>query len=369
VGAGATEVFLQISPSSTREDARGQFASMATLAQQALSEQGLAPGNVVSGWLHLAKSPAWNWREVLASAWETSGPLPISAVVQPPAAPFCYCTLHLHAIHSVRQSGVWYGNSDNPAAATVLRAGARHLRLMSITPSSDLREQDDVVDMAYDMFAQAGHALTARGLAFKDVVRTWIYVRDIDRNYGAVNQARNRYFDEQHVVRLPASTCVEGALVGADAPVAMDLYAVAANLEVRVEAIPLGLMGEASAYGSVFARGSLLAEPGRKSLYLSGTASLDGKGRAVAVGDVEGQVACMLGNVRSLLAKAGMDFGDAVSATAYLKRAEDYRDFCRAAAVADFPAQLPMAIVVAAICRPDWLCEIELCAVRAGPNP
>jgi enamine deaminase RidA (YjgF/YER057c/UK114 family) len=289
--------------------------------------------------------------------------------VQPPAAPFCYCTLHLHAIRSARQSGVWYGNSDKPAAATVLRAGARHLRLMSITPSSDLRGQDDVVDMAYDMFAQAGHALTARGLAFKDVVRTWLYVRDIDRNYGAVNQARNRYFDEQHVVRLPASTCVEGALVGSDAPVAMDLYAVAANQEVRVEAIPSGLMGEASAYGSAFARGSLLAEPGRKALYISGTASIDGKGRVVAVGDVEGQIACMLGNVRALLAKAGMDFGDAVGATAYLKRAEDYREFYRVALAAGLPTQLPMSVVVAALCRPDWLCEIELCAVQAGPNP
>jgi enamine deaminase RidA (YjgF/YER057c/UK114 family) len=87
------------------------------------------------------------------------------------------------------------------------------------------------------------------------------------------------------------------------------------------------------------------------------------------VGDVEGQVACILGNVRALLAKAGMDFGDVVSATTYLKRAEDYRALCRVAAAADLPAQLPMPVVVAALCRPDWLCEIELCAVQTGPNP
>ena len=341
---------------------------MATEAQKALYAHGLAPSNIVCGSIHFAKAPTWDWREALAAAWEASGPLPISALLQPPAAPFCLCTMQLHAIRSARQSGVWHGNSAKPAAATVLRAGARHLRLMSITPQAELGAAADIVDRAYDMLAQAGHALTDRGLAFKDVVRTWIYVRDIKHNYGFVNQARNRYFEEQQIMRLPASTCVEGALPGAAAPVAMDLYAVAANEEVFLQAIPPGPMGEASAYGSAFARGSLITEPGRKTLYVSGTASIDASGAVVAVGDIKGQLDCMFGNAHALLAKAGMDFSDAVNATAYLKRADSYRDFLGAAAAFGLPAELPMAVVVADICRPEWLCEIELCAVLATPN-
>jgi len=364
-GAGAVEVFLQISPSSTRDDARGQFASMAALAQKALFAQGLSPNNIVFGSIYFAGAPTWNWREVLTCAWETSGTLPISALLQPPAAPFYLCTMQLHAIRSASQSGVWHGRSAKPAAATVLRAGARHLRVMSITPRAELGGSADVVDMAYDMLAQGGHELTARGLAFKDVVRTWIYVRDIEHNYRFVNQARNRYFDEQHISRLPASTCIGGALSGAAAPVAMDLYAIAGNQEVCVEPIRPDPMGEASAYGSAFARGSLITEPGRKTLYVSGTASIDASGQVVAAGDIKGQLDCMFGNVRALLAKAGMDFNDAVSATAYLKRADFYRDFLRARAASGLSVKMPTTVVVADICRPAWLCEIELCAMRA----
>jgi enamine deaminase RidA (YjgF/YER057c/UK114 family) len=368
-GAGTVEVFFQISPSSTRDDERGQFASLATQAEQALLQHGLAPTNIVCGWIHFAKAPTWEWRETLASAWDIAGPLPLTALVQPPAAPFCYCTLQLHAVRSARQSGVWYGNSAKPAAATVLRGGARHLRLMSITPHADLRESADVVDMTYDMLAQAGHALTDRGLGFKDVVRTWIYVRDIEHNYGLVHQARNRFFEEQHLVRLPASTCVEGVLPGAAAPVGMDLYAVAAKAGVAVQAIASGPMGEASSYGSSFARGSQIVEPDRKTLYISGTASIDASGAVVAAGDIHGQLDCMFDNVQALLARSGMQLRDVVNATAYLKRKDDFRDFLKAAYAYGLTAETPTAVVVADLCRPEWLCEIEVCAVQTTLDP
>jgi enamine deaminase RidA (YjgF/YER057c/UK114 family) len=363
-GVGTLDLFVAAGPAFTRADDRGQFVSMASRALDTLSAHGLGPSNVVCGFIHLAKTPSWAWREALASAWNVSGPLPITALLQPPAAPFCFCTLQLHAIRSARQSGVWHGHSVGPAAATVLRSGARHLRLMSITPRPELLESASMTDLTYDMLAQAGHALTARGLRFRDVVRTWIYVQDIERNYGAVNQARNRYFSEQGLARLPASTGVEGALPGAFTPVAMDLYAVVAGGEVRVEAAPPGLMGQASVYGSAFARGSLISEPDRRTLYVSGTASIDADGRVVAVGDIQGQLDCMFGNVRALLDGAGMEFGHAVGVTAYLKRAGYYRAFVKAAAKVGLPADVPASVVVAEICRPEWLCEIEVCAVR-----
>lgn len=367
-GAGTIEVFLQVSPSSTGDDERGQFASLAAQAAKALLAHGLGPGNVVCAWIHFAKTPQWDWRQALTTAWDANGPLPISAILQPPAAPFCLCTLQLHAVRSARQSGVWHGNSDKPAAATILRAGARHLRLMSITPRADLRGSADMVDMTYDMLARAGHALTDRGLGFKDVVRTWIYVRDIEHNYGSINKARNCFFAEQGITRLPASTCVEGALCGAAAPVAMNLYAVATNDDVHVGAVTPGPMGEASAYGSAFARGSQIAEPGRKTLYLSGTASIDATGAVVAAGDIRGQLDRMFANVHALLVRAGMDFRDVVSATAYLKRAEAYRDFLTSAAAHGLSAETPTAAVMADSYRPECLCEIEVCAVRTSPE-
>ena len=214
------------------------------------------------------------------------------------------------------------------------------------------------------MLAQAGHALTARGLCFADVVRTWIYVQDIEHNYVAINRARNRYYGEQKLARLPASTCVEGTLAGAAVAVAMDLYAVSSGGEARAEAVLPGAMGEASAYGSAFARGARIVEPGRNLLYISGTASIDAEGNVVAAGDIEGQLARTFANLRALLRGAGLEFRDTLSATAYLKHASFRQAYARAAAAAGLPTDGPSAVVVAAICRPDWLCEIELVAAR-----
>ena len=158
--------------------------------------------------------------------------------------------MQLHAMRTARQSGVWYGNSQSPAAATVLRSGARHLRLMSVLPRPDVRGTD-VADLAYDMFAQARHALTDRGLAFSDVVCTWIYVRDIARNGAAFEQGRKRFYGERGLGRLPASTCVEGALVDVSTSLAMDLYAIAAHPDVDVSAVAPGRASPSPSRGVV----------------------------------------------------------------------------------------------------------------------
>jgi enamine deaminase RidA (YjgF/YER057c/UK114 family) len=349
---GVVEVVIEVAPTSTGEDLVSQFASLTTNARQALLAQGLGPTNVVAGWIHFAEAPKWNWREALASAWDVNGPLPLTAVLQPPAQPFCRCTMQLHAMRTARQSGVWYGNCQSPAAATILRSGARHLRLMSVLPRPEVRGTD-VADLAYDMFAQARHALIDRGLAFSDVVRTWIYVRDIARNHAAFEQGRNRFFRELGLERLPASTCVEGALVDGSASLAMDLYAVAAHPAVTVSSIAPGLTGQAVT----------VAEPGRLSLYVSGTASpatIDGRDDVVAPGDLQGQLDGVFRNVRSSLDQAGMTFADGISAKAYLKHARDYPTFCEAARSHGLADDVPATVVVADIGRPECLCEIEL---------
>ena len=72
----------------------------------------------------------------------------------------------------------------------------------------------------------------------------------------------------------------------------------------------------------------------------------------------------MFGNIRGLLEREGMEFHHALSATAYLKQASFRKAYANATVDAGLPADLPSAVVVADICRPEWLCELELCAVR-----
>jgi len=98
---------------------------------------------------------------------------------------------------------------------------------------------------------------------------------------------------------------------------------------------------------------------------LSGTASIDPQGHVVAPGDAKGQLRCMFANAAGVLGQAGLGLADTVSATAYLQRAGLLPEFRRATQAAGLPASVPTAIVIADICRPEWLCEIELVAGRA----
>jgi enamine deaminase RidA (YjgF/YER057c/UK114 family) len=259
---------------------------------------------------------------------------------------------------------VWKGSLPGPLCTTVLRAGARHLRVLSLTPRLSTGGNNALADLAYDMFASASHALTDRGLSFSDVVRTWIHLRDIDRDYEAFNQGRRRFFEAAGLVRFPASTGIQAALAGSGYPLAMDLYAVGGGGKATIDAMNSASMGEARDYGSFFARGSLLRDSERNLVFVSGTASIDRQGRIVAPGDAKGQLRCMLANAAGVLGQAGLGLADAVSVTAYLKRASLLSEFRGAAQAAGLPASVPTAILVADICRPEWLCEIELVAGR-----
>ncbi|HWE86276.1 MAG TPA: Rid family hydrolase [Terracidiphilus sp.] len=54
--------------------------------------------------------------------------------------------------------------------------------------------------------------LASEGCTWHDIVRTTCYLRDIDRDYEAFNEERTRFFHEQGLDPLPASTGIEAHL-------------------------------------------------------------------------------------------------------------------------------------------------------------
>jgi enamine deaminase RidA (YjgF/YER057c/UK114 family) len=54
--------------------------------------------------------------------------------------------------------------------------------------------------------------LEAEGATWKDIVRTTCYLRDIERDYEAFNEERTRFFQEQGLDPLPASTGIQAIL-------------------------------------------------------------------------------------------------------------------------------------------------------------
>jgi enamine deaminase RidA (YjgF/YER057c/UK114 family) len=368
-GTDASDLLIHAIAAPAAKNDRAQFQSMAANALQGLRALGIVPADVAAAWVYLRAQPPWSARQELAAAWNQpdAEQLPVSFLIQPPAAGRRFCEMQIHAARprSDRCSVVWKGSLPGPPCTTVLRAGARHLRVLSVVPRLGADENATLADLAFDMFASASHALTDRGLSFYDVVRTWIYLRDIGCDYAAFNQGRRRFFQSAGITRFPASTGIKAALADSDTPLAMDLYAVGGAGQATVEAMHAAPMGEASAYGSFFARGAVVRELGQEIAFLSGTASIDQRGQVVAPGDGKGQLRRMFANAAGVLGQAGLGLADAVSVTAYLQQARLLPEFRRAAQAAGLPASTPTAIVVADICRPEWLCEIELVAGRS----
>ena len=58
--------------------------------------------------------------------------------------------------------------------------------------------------------------LAAEGATWHDIVRTTCYLRDIERDYQAFNEERTRFYKEQGLTPLPASTGIQAILCRPD---------------------------------------------------------------------------------------------------------------------------------------------------------
>ncbi len=226
---------------------------------------------------------------------------------------------------------------------------------------------DDAFEQAWNMFCAAERLLDQCGMVFRDVVRTWIHLRDIDRDYDVLNTARRAFFRRCGIELRPASTGVQGIPFPDAHDCSMSLYAVKSLRPLDVTSMSAPTLNEAWSYGADFSRGLRITEANKVALYVSGTASIDEAGRTVHVGNFESQAERMLTNIASLLEAQGASFRDVVSAVTYLKRPSDgarLRSVFRDHGFDGFPA----AVVTAPICRPELLCETEVVAALPLPQ-
>jgi enamine deaminase RidA (YjgF/YER057c/UK114 family) len=214
------------------------------------------------------------------------------------------------------------------------------------------------------MFERAEELLQQAGMGFGDVVRTWIYLRDIDRDYADLNRARRVFFAARGIDPVPASTGIGGGPVSDAHDICLGLYAVRAGSPALRTVMTSPTLNEALEYGADFVRGMKVVEANKVALHISGTASIDEQGRTAHPGDFEAQADRMLVNIAALLERQGAGFGDVVSAITYLKHPADAGRLREKLAAAGF-AGFPHALVAAPICRSDLLCETEALAVVA----
>lgn len=307
--------------------------------------------------------------DALAGGADAGPPAP-ACIGQPPVAGHAAFELLASAVipHRVDARTARDVRIAQPCScAACAGSGARVVRLgpqTSVHTATVHGRRDGDRAEALDMFHEGERLLAACGMGFGDVVRTWIWVRDIQRDYDALNAARREFFRERGVEPRPASTGVQGAPVSEAHDFAMRLWAVRTSEALEAAPMSTSSLNEAWTYGADFSRGMRVVEANGVTLHVSGTASIDEAGRTAHVGDLGAQIDRMLHNIESLLAAEGAGFADVVSGVAYLKHARDVatlRAKCRERGFDGFPC----AIVETPLCRPELLCEAE--AVAALP--
>jgi len=259
---------------------------------------------------------------------------------------------------------------DIPAAPSCgcegcTRSGARILRLgeqTSLHTTNLYGTGSTAFAQASNMFDAAERLLNQYGMGFRDVVRTWIHLRDIDRDYDALNRARRAFFQRCGIEQRPASTGVQGGPYPRAHDVSMHLHAVKSASGLEITRMSTPTLNEAWNYGADFSRGLRIAELNKTALYISGTASIDETGQTAHPGNFAAQVDRMLHNLASLLTQQGASFENLVSGVAYLKHPSDasvFRSLIQERGFAGFPC----ALVEAPLCRPELLCEAEVLAM------
>ena len=284
---------------------------------------------------------------------------------QPPCEPGRAVEIQALAVACRSKSGISRSSIPGlPGLASgkvVAHDGLRHVYLANITGSGE----GDVPfrDQAQRMLERAKACLDRAGVAFDDVVRSWIYISDIEADYEAFNRLRTSFYSGLGLKRIPASTGIQGGTYPQHAGCSMDLYALASSPAASIDVMHASTMNEALSYGSSFSRGMAVESGGKRTAYVSGTASIDEAGNVLHSGDVGAQARRMLDNVEALLDGSGAGFGDVVSATTYLKFPESLPAFREAWTARGLPADIPNTVTMADVCRPEWLCEIEAIAI------
>ena len=205
----------------------------------------------------------------------------------------------------------------------------------------------------------------------ENCIRTWLFVNDIDLNYGGVVRARNQVFFTQGLTvhtHFIASTGIGGRQQDPNVLSQMDNYAIDGIKQEQIHYLyaPTHL-NRTSDYGVSFERGTYIDYADRRHVFISGTASINNKGEVMFPKDVEKQTRRMWENVEALLKEAECTYDDVMEMIVYLRDVADYQ------AVKELYEERfsdkPYVITLAPVCRPGWLVEMECMAVKKVDKP
>ncbi|MCM1518160.1 MAG: Rid family hydrolase [Pseudoflavonifractor sp.] len=289
-----------------------------------------------------------------AGTIDTSGPVAVSVIGQPPlngtkVALWCYLVSGVEMTQRGESIvGFTHGGHDH-----LWMAGASAPGMGSLVATRA-------------MLGDYARALRQMGGSLLDnCVRTWFFVRDVDVNYAGVVTGRNDVFAVEGLTPSThsiSSTGIGGCDADASVTVKLDVYAETGLLPGQMGYLyATSHLNPTYEYGVSFERGTTVDYGDRRRFFISGTASIDNRGEILWPGDIRRQTARMLENVGALLAEAGASWADVSQMIVYLRDAADYA-VVESIFAGRFPL-MPRVIVLAPVCRPGWLIEMECMGV------
>jgi enamine deaminase RidA (YjgF/YER057c/UK114 family) len=223
------------------------------------------------------------------------------------------------------------------------------------------------VAQATAMFANIGEGVQAHGFRYNQVVRTWIYVRRLLEWYDDLNRIRTAKYHSVGLggpggVAHPASTGIQ--CFSDDEECIVDVLALDTDGR-RAVATPIRNSPRQDSsfnYGSAFSRGMTFEIEGKRTVHISGTASINTAGLSTHLGDAECQSLETMMSIAAILEEQGGTLRNITSATLFCKDRASWEAWQRVSRLLQIP-DFPKVCVQADVCRGNLLVEMEAVAV------
>lgn len=293
-------------------------------------------------------------------------PVAVSIVEQPPLAEH---RIALWAYHI----GATEALVKEPRNGGVLlqRGSRKHLWTTGLSSSNGSRGRSSYLQ-SRDIFDRYLEQLASIDANLKEhVIRTWLFVQSIDVNYQGMVDARRELFDQHGLTaetHYIVSTGIEGRHADPTRIVLLDAYAIAGIDPKQIRFLKdAEQIGPTSDYGMTFERGVRVDHGDRSHVFISGTASIDSKGRTLHERDVRRQVARTFLNIEGLLSDAGASDADIAQMIVYARDPGDRLPILDS--ISQHYPGVPRVFVRGPVYRPTWLVEIECIAVLPSNAP
>ena len=367
-GSGCIEHCITVEALGEQSLAR-QIDSIEQRYAEALQSLGLTPDTAIFRRIYLsdAANQAGLLRESALFTEPTHSPVAVAMIQQPPLPD---AKLALFAYH-LQSPDPTIKKQLSPEHMLVERNGLGHLWSTRLC-AANATAQSSTTIQTNQMFDRLIDTLHAGGGTLADnCVRTWIYVKDVDYFYQEMVSARTALFDRHGLTadtHYLASTGIEGSCSHRYDTVLMDAYSI---LGLRPEQTTylndFDRLCPTRDYNVTFERGTRIGYADRAHHFISGTASIDTTGSVVHPGDVTAQLSRTLDNIDALLRSGEAGIDDMTHFLVYLRDPSDFPAID--ARLAERFPHIPRLILRGAVCRPEWLIEIEGIAISPQHQP